>query len=94
MVCGGGDGYGEMFSREERNHFSVPVQVVYGEFDNAGFVKKYIQLPQTDLEKIESLEQLRVMWHGFSIVVPMAEEVPGPGVDTAEDLENVRKMMT
>ena len=60
----------------------------------AGFVKKYIQLPQTDLEKIESLEQLRVMWHGFSIVVPMAEEVPGPGVDTAEDLENVRKMMT
>jgi 3-deoxy-manno-octulosonate cytidylyltransferase (CMP-KDO synthetase) len=60
----------------------------------AGFVKKYIQLPQTDLEKIESLEQLRVMWHGFSIVVPMAEEVPGPGVDTTEDLENVRKMMT
>lgn len=60
----------------------------------AGFVKKYIELPQTELEKIESLEQLRVMWYGYSIVVPMAEEVPGPGVDTAEDLENVRKMMS
>ena len=60
----------------------------------AGFVKKYIELPQTDLEKIESLEQLRVMWHGFSIVVPLAEEIPGPGVDTAEDLETVRKLMS
>lgn len=60
----------------------------------AGFVKKYIELPQTDLERIESLEQLRVMWHGFSIVVPMAEEIPGPGVDTAEDLENVRKILS
>ncbi|MEJ2142459.1 MAG: 3-deoxy-manno-octulosonate cytidylyltransferase [Gammaproteobacteria bacterium] len=60
----------------------------------AGFVKKYIELPQTDLEKIESLEQLRVMWHGFSIVVPLAEEVPGPGVDTVEDLENVRNILS
>lgn len=60
----------------------------------AGFVKEYIELPQTDLERIESLEQLRVMWHGFSIVVPMAEEVPGPGVDTAEDLENVRNILS
>lgn len=59
----------------------------------AGFVKKYIQLPVTDLEQIESLEQLRVMWHGYSIVVPLAKEVPGPGVDTAEDLETVRKLI-
>ena len=60
----------------------------------AGFVKKYIELPQTDLEKIESLEQLRVMWHGFSIVVPLVDEIPGPGVDTEEDLKTIRKMMS
>jgi len=60
----------------------------------AGFVKKYIELPVTDLEKIESLEQLRVMWHGFKIVVLEAEEVPGPGVDTADDLEQVRMLMS
>jgi len=60
----------------------------------AGFVKKYIELPVTDLEKIESLEQLRVMWHGYKIVVLDADEVPGPGVDTAEDLEQVRSMLS
>jgi len=60
----------------------------------AGFVKKYIELPVTELEKIESLEQLRVMWHGYKIVVLEADEVPGPGVDTIEDLEQVRKLIS
>lgn len=60
----------------------------------AGFVKEYIQLPVTQIEKIESLEQLRVMWHGYKIVVLDADEVPGPGVDTEEDLEEVRKLLS
>jgi 3-deoxy-manno-octulosonate cytidylyltransferase (CMP-KDO synthetase) len=42
------------------------------------------------LEKIESLEQLRVLWHGEKIHVAVAAETPPHGVDTQADLEAVR----
>lgn len=45
------------------------------------------------LENIEMLEQLRVLWYGEKIHVAVAKEVPGTGVDTAEDLERVRAEM-
>jgi 3-deoxy-manno-octulosonate cytidylyltransferase (CMP-KDO synthetase) len=44
------------------------------------------------LEAIESLEQLRVLWHGHRIAVHVAAHGPGPGVDTPEDLERVRTL--
>ena len=37
------------------------------------------------LETIESLEQLRVLWHGYPIAVETAKEAPAAGVDTQED---------
>ncbi|MGE2339040.1 3-deoxy-manno-octulosonate cytidylyltransferase [Enterobacter hormaechei] len=45
---------------------------------------------QARLEHIEMLEQLRVLWYGEKIHVAVAQEVPGTGVDTPEDLERVR----
>lgn len=45
------------------------------------------------LETCESLEQLRVLWHGVRIHVADALEPPGVGVDTAEDLERVRQLL-
>jgi len=42
------------------------------------------------LETVESLEQLRVLWHGERIAVHVSAERPGPGVDTPEDLARVR----
>jgi 3-deoxy-manno-octulosonate cytidylyltransferase (CMP-KDO synthetase) len=59
----------------------------------AGFVKKYAQWPPCDLEKAESLEQLRVLWNGYQIAVCEAAELPGPGVDTEADLEKVRDIL-
>ncbi len=59
----------------------------------AGFIKQYAQWPECELEKIERLEQLRVLWHGQRIAVCDACELPGPGVDTAEDLQRVIGMM-
>ena len=56
----------------------------------AGFIKEYIQLSPSPLEKIEALEQLRVLYHGRSIKVEQAKVVPEAGVDTIEDLERVR----
>lgn len=56
----------------------------------AGFLRRFPQLEVSPLEQIESLEQLRVLWHGERIAVHLSAERPGPGVDTPEDLERVR----
>ena len=42
------------------------------------------------LEQIESLEQLRALWHGYRIAVHQTQTVPGGGVDTPADLARVR----
>ena len=46
------------------------------------------------LEKLESLEQLRALWYGEKIHVELAKEAPQVGVDTLEDLERVRAILT
>jgi len=57
----------------------------------AGFIKDYIQWPASELEHIEALEQLRVLFQGEKIHVAVANSnVPVEGVDTAEDLEKAR----
>jgi 3-deoxy-manno-octulosonate cytidylyltransferase (CMP-KDO synthetase) len=56
----------------------------------AGFLRRFPSLPPSPLEQIESLEQLRVLWHGERIAVHITPHRPGPGVDTPEDLEKVR----
>ncbi len=56
----------------------------------AGFVARYAAWPACPLETTESLEQLRVLWHGEKIVVAEADQAPAAGVDTPEDLERVR----
>jgi len=59
----------------------------------AGFLRRFPQLAVSPLEQIESLEQLRVLWHGERIAVHVSPEKPGPGVDTPEDLERVRRLI-
>ena len=58
----------------------------------AGFLRRFPALPPAPLEQIESLEQLRVLWHGERIVVHLSPQRPGPGVDTPEDLARVRRI--
>ena len=57
-----------------------------------GFLKKYAELAVTELEKIESLEQLRVLHHGYKIGVTITQNAPASGVDTQEDLDAVRAL--
>jgi 3-deoxy-manno-octulosonate cytidylyltransferase (CMP-KDO synthetase) len=59
----------------------------------AGFLRRFPSLPPAPLEQLEALEQLRVLWHGERIAVHVSSERPGPGVDTAADLERVRALM-
>ena len=59
----------------------------------AGFLKRFPTLSASPLEAVESLEQLRVLWHGERIAVHISDTRPGPGVDTPEDLERVRALL-
>jgi 3-deoxy-manno-octulosonate cytidylyltransferase (CMP-KDO synthetase) len=56
----------------------------------ASFLALFSTLAPAPIEVIESLEQLRAMWHGFAITVFVTDEAPAPGVDTPEDLARVR----
>jgi len=56
----------------------------------AGFLRRFPLLPPSPLETAESLEQLRVLWHGERIAVYVTQHAPGAGVDTPEDLARVR----
>ena len=58
----------------------------------AGFLRRFPQLPVSPLERLESLEQLRVLWHGERIAVHVTPHAPGAGVDTPEDLARVRAL--
>ena len=55
------------------------------------FLQKYATLEMAPLEKSEVLEQLRVLWNGYSIAVYVTPDVPLPGVDTPEDLLRVQR---
>jgi 3-deoxy-manno-octulosonate cytidylyltransferase (CMP-KDO synthetase) len=59
----------------------------------AGFVSRYINWQPTQLEKVESLEQLRVLWYGERIHVAEAVEIPPPGIDTPEDLARLNQQL-
>ena len=58
----------------------------------AAFLRRFPTLPMAPLERTEALEQLRVLWHGERIAVHVTTNAPGPGVDTAQDLERVRQI--
>ena len=57
----------------------------------ADFIKRYVAWSESPLERIESLEQLRVLWHGEKIHVAEAIMPPAAGIDTPEDLEQARQ---
>ena len=59
----------------------------------AGFLAKYQHSVPCPLEECERLEQLRALWQGLRIRVVEAVQSPGPGVDTAEDLERVERLL-
>lgn len=59
----------------------------------AGFLHDFVSWGPCWLENTESLEQLRALWHGVRIHVADALEAPPTGVDTAEDLERVRRLL-
>jgi 3-deoxy-manno-octulosonate cytidylyltransferase (CMP-KDO synthetase) len=54
------------------------------------FLRQWRDLTPAPLEHLESLEQLRALWHGVRIAVLEADSAPPAGVDTPADLDRVR----
>jgi 3-deoxy-manno-octulosonate cytidylyltransferase (CMP-KDO synthetase) len=59
----------------------------------AAFLRRFPSLEPAPTERLESLEQLRALWHGERIAVHVTPHAPGPGVDTPQDLERVRALL-
>ena len=60
----------------------------------AGTVLDYTKREQAEIEKCESLEQLRLMHYGFKIAVGITATPPEIGVDTKEDLKRVNEILS
>ena len=58
-----------------------------------GALHRLAATPPCPLESIECLEQLRALWLGYAIIAEVAAEEPGPGVDTQDGLDAVRRLM-
>jgi 3-deoxy-manno-octulosonate cytidylyltransferase (CMP-KDO synthetase) len=56
-------------------------------------LERFVALPESPLERRESLEQLRALEAGMRIDITIVDTVPR-GVDTAADLETARKILS
>ena len=54
----------------------------------------FVQWPLSSIERLERLEQLRFLFHGVKIMVHEAKEFVPEGVDTPNDLERVKKILS
>ena len=79
------------FDRDEQSNTYLGHVGLYAY--RAGFLLRFSQLPVCELENIEKLEQLRALWNGYKIKTALAREVPGPGIDTEEDLLLVSRLL-
>ena len=58
------------------------------------FLHAYGQLAPAPIEQVESLEQLRALYHGYKIGVTKTDQAPPSGVDTEQDLGIARRLFT
>jgi 3-deoxy-manno-octulosonate cytidylyltransferase (CMP-KDO synthetase) len=99
------DGYALYFSRAPipypRDAFAADAELpetveVYRHIGiyayRTAFLRAYAELQPSPLERHESLEQLRALWHGYRISVAVTSHAPAAGVDTTEDLDAMRRL--
>ncbi|MDO9423333.1 MAG: 3-deoxy-manno-octulosonate cytidylyltransferase [Methylobacter sp.] len=58
-----------------------------------GFLNRYCLWDASMLESVESLEQLRILWHGEAVRVKIVDRTPAAGIDTQEDLLRVEQAL-
>lgn len=57
-------------------------------------LRRWVALPESSLERIERLEQLRPLAAGMSMGVALIDEPVRPGIDTEDDLERANRDWT
>ena len=78
---------------KEINTLSQPVLRHIGIYAyRASFLHIYNQLAPAQIEQIEALEQLRALFHGYKIGVFVTDDAPPSGVDTEQDLQEIREI--
>lgn len=101
------EGYALYFSRapipwhrDEFMHAESPLPKDTGFFRHiglyayrAGYLAQFVAWERAPIERAESLEQLRVLWHGGRIHVSGAKVDPGHGVDTRDDIQKVEAIL-
>ena len=91
-------GYALYFSRSQIPYPREPGAICYRHAGiygyRVGFLKRYTRLEPSPLEQSEALEQLRVLWHGYRIAVAVSKAEIPPGVDTPQDLDAVRRIVS
>ncbi|HVJ50958.1 MAG TPA: 3-deoxy-manno-octulosonate cytidylyltransferase [Aliidongia sp.] len=90
-----GDGIGRClyFSRSTIPYGPGPLYFHIGLYAyRRAALQRFVALPPGELERRESLEQLRALEAGMRIDAALVETVP-LGVDTPEDLEQARRML-
>ena len=60
----------------------------------ASLLNEYVTWPETGLEHIEKLEQLRALYHGIGIYIGISKLPIPPGVDTENDLHRVFEVIS
>jgi len=60
----------------------------------ASFLRRYITWSISQLEQIESLEQLRILTMGERVFVPAVQHAPEAGIDTQQDLDRVNALLS
>lgn len=101
------DGYAIYFSRApiawDRDTFPLTVEqeLITKHFRHrgiysyrVGFLQKFVTWGACELETTEALEQLRVLWHGEKIHVGISKEKIHQDVNTLEDVEIVRGLLS
>ena len=84
----------ERFSQNPRGAGRIPYLRHIGMYAyRVDFLKRYCQWQASPLEGIESLEQLRILWHGEAVLVQTVAKTPGAGVDTQDDLTRVERIL-
>lgn len=101
------DGYALYFSRApipwDREQFSRQGGALAEKIDylrhigmyayRVDFLRRYCGWEASPLEAVESLEQLRILWHGERVLVKTVAKTPEAGVDTEDDLKRVEKVL-
>ena len=71
----------------------MPIYRHYGLYAyRTSFLRAYPHLAPAPVERLEALEQLRALWHGFRIAVDITHGTPAPGIDTPDDLARVQAL--